>query len=213
MTRGFFITLEGSEGSGKSTQAKWLARVLRRVGYTVEEVQDPGSTSLGRRLRNVLLHDGGHRLSPIIEALLFIAGRAALVEERVRPAVARGAVVISDRFHDSTMAYQGSAGQLDVRWLDDLGRRAIGGTMPDLTIVLDVPTREGFARLRRSKDRIERKPRQFHERVRRGFLAAAKREPRRVVVVDATQPADAVHDAIVQIVHARLSRGQRGGAR
>ena len=148
MKKGFFITLEGPEGSGKSSQARRLVQALRRRGERVVFVQDPGSTVLGRRLRTLLLHDHLRRVSPMTEALLFIAGRIPLVEEQIRPALRRGRVVVCDRFHDSTVAYQGFGGRLDVRWLDRLGRAAIGDVMPDLTVLLDIPTAVGFARLR-----------------------------------------------------------------
>jgi dTMP kinase len=184
--KGFFITLEGPEGSGKSSQARTLVRTLRRAGWRVIFLRDPGSTALGRSLRRVLLHAPAE-LSPLAEALLFIGGRVALVEERIAPALVQGRIVVCDRFHDSTLAYQGFGGGLDARWLDRVGRRAIGGRMPNLTVLLDVPVARGFARLRRRHDRMERKARQFHERVRSGYLTLAKREPRRFVVVDASR--------------------------
>ena len=184
-TKKLFITFEGPEGSGKSSQARSLVRTLRRAGRRVTFLRDPGSTALGRALRRALLHMSTE-LSSLAEALLFIGGRVALVEERVAPALARGRVVVCDRFHDSTIAYQGVGGRLDAAWLDRLGRRAIGGIMPDLTVLLDVPVERGFARLRRPHDRMERKTRAFHERVRTGYLKLAKREPRRFVVVDAS---------------------------
>jgi dTMP kinase len=198
-----FITLEGPEGSGKSSQGRWLAARLRRAGYPVVSVRDPGSTALGRALRRVLLHRSGE-LSPLMEALLFIGARVALVEERIRPALGRGAVVVCDRFHDATVAYQGFGGGLEVAWLDRLGRRAIGGVMPPLTILLDLPAQAGFARLKRRRDRMECKALAFHERVRRGYLKLAAREPRRFVVIDATQPAQDVRREIEAAVLRRL---------
>ena len=203
--RGFFITFEGPEGSGKSSQSARLARALRRAGRSVAVVRDPGSTDLGRRLRQVLLHSR-HRLSPMTEALLFIAGRIQLVEELIAPALKAGRVVVCDRFHDSTVAYQGYGGRLDARRLDQLGRRAIGGVMPDLTIVLDVPTGVGFARLRHARDRMERKAAAFHRRVRQGFLRIARAEPGRVVVIDAAQPAAHIHREIMAVITTRLRR-------
>ncbi|MBI4342966.1 MAG: dTMP kinase [Candidatus Omnitrophica bacterium] len=197
--RGVFITLEGPEGSGKSSQARWLVQRLRRAGHRVTLVRDPGSTALGRSLRRALLHTSAE-LSPLAEALLFIGGRVQLVEERIRPALAKGRVVVCDRFHDSTVAYQGFGGQLDVPWLDRVGRAAIRRVMPDVTVLLDVPTAVGFARLRRSRDRMERKALAFHRRVRAGFLRLAKREPKRFVVIDASQPAAAVRREIEMIV-------------
>ena len=203
--RGFFITLEGPEGSGKSSQARRLAAALRRDGARVEFVRDPGSTALGRALRRVLLHSRA-TLSPLTEALLFIGGRVQLVEERIRPALARRRIVVCDRFHDSTLAYQGFGGGLDVPWLDRLGRAAIHGVMPDLTVLLNLSTSQGFARLRRRPDRMERKALAFHRRVRQGFLRLAKREPRRVMVVDASGAPEEVRRQIERSVLAKLHR-------
>ena len=203
--RGFFITFEGPEGSGKSSQATWLAQVLRRRGRQVVLVRDPGSTVLGRRLRRVLLHTRRVRISPLEEALLFIAGRVHLVEEQIRPALRRGCVVVCDRFHDSTMAYQGYGGGVDIAWLNRLGRRAIGGVMPRLTIVLDVPTSVGFSRIKGRRDRMEQKARAFHHAVRQGFLKLARREPRRFVVLNATRPKRELHEQILTIVGQRVT--------
>jgi dTMP kinase len=203
--RSLFITLEGPEGSGKSSQAQRLVKWLGREGIRVAFIRDPGSTSLGRALRRVLLHTDGE-LSPLQEALLFIGGRVQLVEERIRPVLRQGRVVVCDRFHDSTVAYQGFGGGLDVRWLDTVGRRAIHGVMPSLTILLDVPTERGFARLHRTRDRMERKVRAFHRRVREGYRRLARREPRRFVVIDASQPPERVRVAIERAVMHRLRR-------
>ena len=205
MKRGFFITLEGPEGSGKSSQARWLAQQLRKAGHRVTFLRDPGSTALGRALRRALLHTPAG-LTPLAEALLFIGGRVALVEERIRPALAKGRVVICDRFHDSTMVYQGVGGGVNVPTLQRIGRRAIGGIMPSLTLLLDVPTERGFARLHRSRDRMERKGSAFHRRVRLGYLALARREPRRFAVIDATRPVPDVRRRIAAVVSEQISR-------
>lgn len=203
--RGCFVTLEGPEGSGKSSQARRLVRTLRAMGRRAVFVRDPGTTSLGRRLRAVLLYERLRAIAPLSEALLFIAGRIQLVEERIRPALEQGTTVICDRFHDSTMAYQGYGGQLDVRWLDRVGRDAIHGVMPDLTILLDLPPAKGLRRVRGPKDRMERKALAFHRRVRRGFLALAKREPRRFLVLDGTRSPSELHHTILKQVLRRLS--------
>ncbi|MBI4354615.1 MAG: dTMP kinase [Candidatus Omnitrophica bacterium] len=204
---GYVITLEGPEGSGKSSQARWLVQALRRGGRRVVFVHDPGTTSLGKCLRNVLLHERLTAISPMSEALLCIAGRVQLVEERIRPALARGAVVVCDRFHDSTMAYQGYGGRLNIAWLNRLGREAINGLMPDLTILLDLPPAKGLQRVKGRKDRMERKALTFHQRVRRGFLSLAHREPRRFLVLDATQPKVDIHAHIFSVVLSRLPHG------
>lgn len=204
--QGYFITFEGPEGSGKSSQAKRLVQALHRAGRSAVFVCDPGSTRLGQQLRRALLHARLKSFSPLAEALLFIAGRVQLVEEQIRPALRRGRVVVCDRFHDSTMAYQGFGGRLDIAWLDRLGRRAIGGLMPDLTILLDVPTSVGFRRLRHRKDRMEQKTLAFHQWVRQGYRRLARREPRRFVVLDATQPKAKIHRRVLALVLKRLAR-------
>lgn len=202
-SRGVFITFEGPEGSGKSSQGRWLVSRLRRAGWPVTFLKDPGSTPLGRRLREVLLQASAP-LSPLAEALLFIGGRVQLVEERIQPALERRHIVICDRFHDSTVAYQGFGGRLEVAWLDRIGREAIHGVMPALTVLLDIPTDQGFARLHRSRDRMERKARAFHRRVRRGYLVLAKREPGRFVVIDASTSPEAVRTEVEAVVTQRL---------
>jgi dTMP kinase len=202
---GFFITLEGPEGSGKSSQGRRLVRALRRHGCRAVALHDPGSTALGCALRQVLLHSAG-QLSPLTEALLFIGGRVALVEERIRPALRQGKVVVCDRFHDSTVAYQGFGGGVPVDLLERVGRRAIGGCMPHLTFLLDIPTEAGFARLRRDHDRMERKERAFHRRVRQGFRRLAAHEPHRFVVLDASKPAAQVQRQMKTAVFTRLPR-------
>lgn len=203
LKKGFFITLEGPEGSGKSSQAKRLVGWLRRKGCRVEFVRDPGSTALGRVLRNALLHSHA-TMSPLLEALLFIGGRVALVEERIRPALRQGKVVVCDRFHDSTVAYQGFGGGVPVDLLERIGRRAIGGCIPELTLLLDLPTEAGFARLQRQHDRMERKTQGFHRRVRQGFLRLASRESGRFVVIDARRNASSIQSQIGRVVMRRL---------
>lgn len=203
MRRGFFITFEGPEGSGKSSQSRWLVSSLRRAGCPVTFLRDPGSTALGRRLRNALLQTSAP-LSPLAEALLFIGGRVQLVEERIQPALERRHIVICDRFHDSTVAYQGFGGRLEVAWLDRIGREAIHGVMPALTVLLDIPTDQAFARLHRSRDRMERKAMAFHRRVRRGYLVLAKRDPGRFIVIDASTSPEAVRAEVAAVITPRL---------
>ncbi|MBI3323957.1 MAG: dTMP kinase [Candidatus Omnitrophica bacterium] len=203
--RRLFITLEGPEGSGKSSQARWLVGWLRRQGAQVVAVRDPGSTALGCRLRRVLLHNGGLAPSPMAEALLFIAGRVGLVEQLIRPALAQGRIVVCDRFHDSTIAYQGFGGKLDIAWLEAMARRAIGGLLPDLTILLDVPPAVGFGRLGRHRDQIERRGAAFHRRVRKGFLKLAARAPRRFRVIDATRSHGRVRQDVRRAVAKRFN--------
>jgi len=204
--KGYFITLEGPEGSGKSSQVRRLASALRARGLRVRTLRDPGSTRLGRSLRRVLLHAPGP-ISPWQEALLFIGGRVRLVEEGIAPALRRGEIVVCDRFHDATIAYQGFGGRLDVLQLDALGRKAVQGVMPQLTVLLDLSAERGFARLKRKRDRMERKARRFHHRVRNGYRELAARNPRRFIVIDADRSMDAVARDIRAAVLKRLKVG------
>ncbi|MGH8970968.1 MAG: dTMP kinase, partial [Actinomycetes bacterium] len=190
---GFFIALEGGEGVGKSTQAQLLADWLRGKGHQVVVTFEPGATELGRRLRTVLLHgeDGDGVLSPRAEALLFAADRAEHVASVIAPALRRGEIVITDRYMDSSLAYQGSGRDLAVPDVLRLSRWATGGLRPDLTVVLDLPADAGLRRVA-EPDRLEAEPLDFHERVRERYLDIARRGGARYLVVDSTQPPDAV---------------------
>ena len=186
---GLFIALEGGEGAGKTTQARMLAIWLRELGYDVVTTREPGATKVGMRLRALLLDTMHAGMSPRAEALMYAADRAQHVAEVISPALARGAVVITDRYVDSSLAYQGVARGLraeDVAWLS---RWATGGLVPDLTILLDLPPQAGLGRRTRSMDRLEAEPSEFHERVRSGFLGLAHADPGRYLVLDATRPA------------------------
>src|SRR6201994_2207127 len=185
---GLFIALEGGEGAGKTTQARMLAIWLREQGFDVITTREPGATKIGMRLRALLLDTAHAEMSPRAEALMYAADRAQHVDEVINPALARGAVVITDRYVDSSLAYQGAARGLraeDVAWLS---RWATGDLVPDLTILLDLPPQDGLGRRARSADRLEAEPSEFHERVRAGFLDLARREPERYLVLDATRP-------------------------
>jgi dTMP kinase len=206
MTRGFFVSIEGPEGAGKSTQVRKLVASLRRTERSVVWLREPGSTAAGQRIRGLLLHDRRAALAPMTEALLFFAARAQLMHEQIRPSLARGAVVVCDRFHDSTVAYQGAAGGLGIERMDAMGQAVLDGRLPDLTLLLDVPPQVGLQRLDRSLDRMESRGLAFHRKVRAGFLAIARRAPKRVVVIDATESADVVHDEVMRIVSDRLGR-------
>jgi dTMP kinase len=186
---GLFIALEGGEGAGKTTQARMLAIWLREQGFDVVTTREPGATKIGMRLRALLLDTAHAGMSPRAEALMYAADRAEHVASIISPALARGAVVITDRYTDSSLAYQGAARGLrtdDVAWLSHW---ATGGLVPDLTILLDLPPQAGLGRRARSADRLEAEPSEFHERVRAGFLAQARAEPERYLVLDATRPA------------------------
>lgn len=196
-----FITLEGAEGSGKSTQAALLASSLREKQFAVVETREPGGTPTGNQLRQILL-DGSESLSPVTEALLMTAARAEHVRSVVQPALNRGAVVICDRYVDSTLAYQGAGRGLNVKDLQWLQEFAIDGTWPDLTILLDIEAETGLQRRHQSGDsnRIDRESLQFHQRVVAWYRDRARHEPARWRVVDASQSVETVRSCILAIV-------------
>jgi dTMP kinase len=198
------ITFEGGEGSGKTTQVELLAQKLRAAGWEVVALREPGGTALGEELRRLLLHADKE---PCVEAelLLFLAARAQLVNEVIRPALDRGAVVICDRFSDSTLAYQGYGRGVDVATIRTLNRWATGGLTPDLTVLLDVPVDVGRRRKHGDDDTFHREPVSFHVRVREGYLYLAASEPARWLVVDASQEPARIGDAIWDRARAKLA--------
>ncbi len=185
--RGLLIAFEGGEGAGKTTQARLLAIWLREQGYDVIATQEPGATKVGMRLRALLLDTAHTGLSPRAETLMYAADRAEHVESVIAPALERGTVVVTDRYVDSSIAYQGRGRQQPVGEVAGLNRWATGGLEPDLTILLDLPPSAGLGRRSVSADRLEAEPAEFHERVREGFLAQAQAHPDRYLVLDATQ--------------------------
>jgi dTMP kinase len=202
-----FISFEGVEGCGKSTQLRLLAERLRAGGRAVRATREPGGTPLGERLRALLLESSPAPLDPIAEWLLFEADRRQHLAEVVRPALAAGAWVLCDRFSDSTEAYQAAGRGLDAEMIAGLDARVRGGVCPDLTLLYDVDVAEGLARTRRRdarEDRFESEELAFHERVRGRFLDIARREPRRVVVVPAHGDASAVFAETWRIVSERF---------
>jgi len=184
---GVFIALEGGEGAGKTTQARLLSIWLRDQGFDVVMTREPGSTKMGMRLRAMLLDKQSSGLSARAETLLYAADRAQHVVEVIEPALRRGAIVVTDRYVDSSLAYQGAGRELKVPEIAEVNRWATSGLTPDLTIILDVPSDVGLTRFASPADRIESEPREFHERVRRGFRALADAEPHRYLVIDGTQ--------------------------
>ncbi|GAA2844789.1 hypothetical protein GCM10010517_01090 [Streptosporangium fragile] len=190
--RGMFIAFEGGEGSGKTTQSRLLAIWLRDQGYDVVQTREPGSTKVGMRLRAILLDAVHQGLSARSEALLYAADRAEHVEKVIRPALYRGSMVISDRYVDSSLAYQGAGRALDPGDVTRINSWATGGLVPDLTVLIDTPPSVGLARLGGAADRIESEPLEFHERVRREFRALAAAEPERYVVIDGTLPQEEI---------------------
>lgn len=214
MRRGLFVTFEGSEGCGKSTQIRLLAAWLREAGHACLTTREPGGTVAGDQIRHLLQHaPEGHGLVPEAELFLFAASRAQLVREVIRPALERGEAVISDRFHDSTAVYQGVARRLDPAMTRTVNGFAIGETLPDITFLLDMDAQEAFQRIHkrdRPADRMESEPLAFYEAVRQGYLRAAAAEPSRFAILDATQPeeqlAAAVRQTLLEKFHGFFAR-------
>ena len=206
---GLFITLEGGEGSGKSTHAKLLAERLGGLGRDVVVTREPGGAPEAEAVRKLLLGGEPERWSPLAEALLNYAARDNHLAMTIRPALARGAVVICDRFMDSTTAYQGHAGGVDLEFIKSLERAVVGETRPELTIVFDVDPELGLERARQRDpghaDRFERMGLEFHQRLRAGFLEIARAEPGRCVLVDADRDRDDVARAAWEAVAARIA--------
>ncbi|KAA5607249.1 dTMP kinase [Roseospira marina] len=207
MTRGRFITLEGGEGAGKSTQAKRLAETLRRRGLEVIETREPGGADGAERLRDVLLDAPKEWWDPVGEALLLAAARRNHLQHTIRPALDRGAWVICDRFADSTMAYQGHGHGVPEGTLETLYDVAAGPFGPDLTLILDVPAETGLARAasRGTVNRFEALDRAFHLRVHLGFHDIAAREPERCMLIDALADQDTVASRVLAAVDARIA--------
>jgi dTMP kinase len=216
MSRGRFITLEGGEGAGKSTQARLLAEHLQAGGTEVVVTREPGGSVLAEKIRDMVLDPGLPGHSQLAEALLFSAARADHLDGLIRPALGRGAWVICDRFSDSTRVYQGVVGGLPGETLQRLDDIVVGQTQPDLTVVIDLDPVVGLARVvsRRADnapaDRFEARAADYHQRLREGFLTIARSEPMRCVVVDGFQSVDALAREIRGHVEARLAR-VRGG--
>jgi dTMP kinase len=208
MARGLFISLDGLDGSGKSTQCRLLADWLRGRGHAVTACADPGGTAIGKAIRELLLN-GRQEITVACEALLFLASRAQLTSEIIRPALDAGHVVVSDRFLLANVAYQGYAGGLGPELLWQIGRMATGGWEPDLTLILDLPVEAAQARRKGSLDRFEKRDAAYQSRVRQGFLTEARRDPNRLRVLDASQPVEVVHDRICQEVTRVLAAGAR----
>lgn len=214
MARGRLITIEGGEGAGKSTQARLLAAVLVRAGIAATTTREPGGSPGAEAIRRLLLEGDGESWGAAGEALLMVAARCDHVARVIEPALARGEWVVSDRFADSTLAYQGYGRGLALADLAALHWFALGGLTPDLTLVLDLPVEAGLARAAArhgAADRFERLDRAFHERLRRGFLEIAAGEPGRCVVIDATPAPAAVHRALLAAVAQRLGVDLRAG--
>lgn len=180
--RGRLITFEGTEGSGKSTQIRFAANHLRKKGFPVLLMREPGATQTGEAIRKILLDKKLRQMRPETELLLYLAARAQLVREKIEPALKSGKIVVLDRYEDSTLAYQGFGGRIPLDTIRKMSLFARGKRIPDLTFLLDVDIREGLRRSGRG-DRIEKKSVSFHQRVRKGFLELARRDPKRFTVI------------------------------
>jgi dTMP kinase len=215
--RGWFVTLEGPEGSGKSTQLRLLGKRLRGAGYDVLETAEPGGTPIGMQIRRVLLDANNQELCPTAELLLMFAARAQNVDQCILPALAAGRVVVSDRFTDSTLVYQGAARGLGAEVVYDLDRIACRGLVPDLTLIIDIDIDTGLARAshrnQRTQDvetRLDEQPHEFHRKVRQAYRQLAEDEPKRVRLIDGSRPETEVAQDVWAAVEARLSEDKSG---
>ena len=207
MPRGKFITFEGGEGGGKSTQVRLLADVLGKAGVPVVVTREPGGSSGAEQIRGLLVSGDVDRWQPMTEVLLNYAARVEHVAKTIEPALQKGSWVLSDRFSDSTLAYQGYGHGLDLKKLAELQQIVVGGFKPDLTYILDLPVEDGLRRaISRGdgEDRYERMGKEFHNRLRNGFLEIAKSDASRCIVVDATQGIDEIHQTLVSSLHTRF---------
>ena len=196
MTDGLFIAFEGGDGAGKSTQVAMLRAAFEAAGRTVTVTRQPGGTTLGRQIRDLVLH--GDHVAPRAEALLFAADKAHHVDQLIRPALDRGEVVLTDRYTDSSVAYQGAGRDLGAQEIHDLNMWAVDDLVPDLTVVVDVSAAEGRRRRGDVHDRLEAEEDTFHDAIRAHYLAMAQGNPQRYVVVDGTLGPDEIHAQVVE---------------
>jgi dTMP kinase len=206
---GRFISFEGGEGCGKSTQISLLKARLDAEGREVVQTREPGGTALGESIRHLLQHDkSGHNMTPEAELLLFAASRAQHVRERIAPAINAGAIVLCDRFMDSTTVYQGVARSIDATQVDSINRFAVGPYHPDLTILIDLPPEIGLARIRKrgngQLDRMEQETIDFYKAIRQGYLSLAHESPERFVILDGTDPVEDLESEIWEQVQSKL---------
>ena len=202
MADGKFITFEGIEGCGKTTQIKLLNEYLQSKGFKTILTREPGGTTIGDKIRQILLDPANKKMHPLTELLLYGASRAQHVEELIRPALSEGKIVLCDRYSDSTTAYQGAARRVDKKILASLDAIATSGLVPDITIVVDVAPTVGLSRVagRGAPDRFEQETLAFHERVRQGYFTLAKGNPKRVKIVDGSKEIEEVHGEIIKVI-------------
>lgn len=197
---GKFITFEGPEGSGKSTQSKLLCNFLKEKKFKVIHLREPGSTIISEKIRNILLDPKNKKMNSLCELFLYMAARSQLVEEKILPNLKKGKIVICDRFQDATLAYQGYAGRIDLKIIKYLGKLATFGIKPDLTILLDLPVKVGLKRIGARPDRLEKKAFSYHLCVRKGYLDLAKKEPSRIKIISLEEKVNRTQDKIRKIV-------------
>lgn len=209
--KGWFITLEGGEGSGKTTQLVKLTEALREMSLEVISTREPGGTEIGRKIRQLLLDGKRREIAPVTELLLYAADRAQHVREIILPALETGKVVLCDRFQDSTTVYQGHGRGLNLEWVKALAQIATGGLVPDLTLLLDIPPQVGLQRSQNrlaqvgsGEDRFEKESLEFHQQVRASFLELAKKESKRFQIFDAMKDPDELHREILNFVKTKI---------
>ena len=199
MTKGLFITFEGSDGCGKTTQIELLDEYLKKIGYSTLITREPGAKGLGEKVREILLNYDGE-VSSRCESFLFLADRAQHADCIIKPAIKNGVIVLCDRHTDSTIAYQGYGRGVDIDELKKLNNIAVNGLKPDLTIVFDIDAKTSMERVGKEKDRMESAGIEFFERVREGYLKIAEQEPDRVKVVDSTKSIEEIHQKVLELV-------------
>ena len=212
LKKGLFITFEGPEGCGKSTQSRLIAKFLKKEGYNVLYTREPGGTPVGDRIRDVLLNAKSIKISPLTETLLFEASRAELIDEVIKPALRKKQIVISDRFNDATLVYQGYAGGIPLKDIEKIESASMKGVKPDLTVILDISAKEGLGKIHHGKkDRMESKKLSFHNRVRRGYLDIARRNKKRIKVIKTKRTIDKTFEEVKLEVMNVIRRYKRAG--
>jgi dTMP kinase len=206
LLEGQFIVFDGPDGSGKSTQINRFVQRYRELGLVVSEVREPGGSSIGEQVRNILLNPQNDEMTWKCEMLLYMASRAQLVEQEIKPAMERGELVVADRFVSATLAYQGTAGGLPIEWIQQVAEVAVAGCWPSLTLILDVDDETAAGRLNPLLDRMELKGKEFHAKVREGFLEQARMWPDRYCVIDASTDENTVANGVQFALEQRFFR-------
>ncbi len=205
--KGLFITFGGIEGCGKSTQAKLLRKYLEKKGWSVFLTREPGGPKISEAIRELLLSTDNKEMLPETEVLLYMASRSQHTGEWIIPALQKGKMVISDRYYDSTLAYQGAARRIDIKLIDTITKFATFGLKPDITFLVDLPAEIGLSRIsKQDADRLEMESIEFHKKVREGFIEIAKREKERYIIVDGTKSVEEIHNEIMKIMKVKLRK-------